>query len=77
MKTCEDLLNFGLDNGQDKKIQTPSRPSPKNEGDKNKEFTDMIEGGEDYGIVNGNQNAVFFFFGIFALKKVGEASKIW
>ena len=65
MKTREYLLKFGLDNGQEKKIPTPSRPSPKKEGGKNKESTDMIEGGGDDGFVNGNGNAVFFFFFFF------------
>ena len=76
LKTREDLLKFGLDNGQDKKIPTPSRPSPKKEGGKNKESTDMIEGGGDDGFVIGNENAVFFFRGNFCIKR-GESSEIW
>lgn len=77
LKTREDLLKFGLDNGQDKKIPTPSRPSLKKKGGKNKESTDMIEGGGADGFVNGNENVVFFFFLEFLHKKVGEASEIW
>ena len=71
LKTREDLLKFGLDNGQDKKIPTRSRPSPKKEGGKNKESTDMIVGGGDDEFVIGNENVVFFFSGEFLNKKVG------
>ena len=62
LKTREYLLKFGPDNGQDKEISTPSRPSPKKEGGKNKESTDMIKRGGDDGFANGNESAVFFFF---------------
>ena len=65
LKSREYLLKFGLD----KEIQTPSRPSPKKEGGKNKESTDIIEGGGTDGFVNGNENAVLFFLWNFYIKK--------
>ena len=50
-----------------RKPQLQVDQAQRKEGGKNKESTDMIEGGGDDGFVNGNENAVyFFFFGIFA-----------